>query len=234
MAIKSRARVKQFQYYDLILASFVAFLLISNIAAVKLIAFGSVITDGGALLFPLTYIFGDILTEVYGYRYTRRAIWAGFAAMALASATFFIVQNLPASSDWPNQAAFDTVLGFVPRIAAASLVAYLFGEFLNAFVLAKLKVRTKGQQLWARLIGSTVVGQLFDTIIFALIAFGGILRGNDMVRFIIIGWLFKVAVEVVMLPVTYRIIAFLKRHEGMDAYDKDTDFRPLQLAAQKA
>lgn len=220
---------RHFLYYDLILAAFAAMLLISNLAATKLIAFGPIITDGGAVLFPLIYILNDVLTEVYGYKHARRAIWMGFSVMLLAVFSFTIVRYMPSAAEYTNQAAYEAVLGFFPRIVAASLVAYLFGSFLNAYVLAKLKVRTGGKKLWLRLIGSTVVGEFFDTIIFAFVAFGGIITGWDMVVYILIGWGFKTAVEVVLLPVTYRVIAWLKRKEGVDIYDKKTDFTPLSL-----
>lgn len=219
----------RFRYCDIILAIFASILLISNLGAVKLVAFGSIITDGGAVLFPLAYIFGDILTEVYGYRYARRAIWTGFFVMLLAVVTLTIVRFLPAAPGWEGQSAFDATLGFFPRIVIASLVAYVFGEFLNSFVLAKLKVRTGGKQLWLRLVGSTVVGEFFDTLVFGLIAFGGILTGHDMLIYLAIGWAFKVLVEILFLPITYRIIAVLKRREHSDHFDKQTDFTPFSL-----
>lgn len=225
-------KTTQFRYYDLILASFAAVLLISNLAAVKLITIGSIITDGGAILFPLAYIFGDVLTEVYGYSYARRAIWTGFGVMLVAVAAFTIVRYLPASPEWGLQQSYVDILGFFPRIVLASLVAYLVGEFMNAYVLAKLKVKYGGEQLWFRLIGSTVVGQLFDTVIFGLIAFGGILSAASMLNFIAVGWGFKTGVEVVMLPVTYRVISFLKAKEHQDAFDKKTDFSPFHIEAK--
>jgi hypothetical protein len=218
-----------YRYFDLILGLFVAALLISNISAVKLISFGPIITDGGAILFPFTYIFGDILTEVYGYSYARRAIWTAFMVMLIASVTFLIIGWAPAAPEWGNQDAYIKILGFVPRIAVASLVAFLFGQFINSFFLAKLKIITKGKSLWTRLLGSTVVGELFDTTIFAIIAFGGILVGLDMVRFILIGWIFKTVVEAIMLPVTYRMISFLKIKEKEDKYDYKTDFSPFHI-----
>jgi uncharacterized integral membrane protein (TIGR00697 family) len=218
-----------FRYYDLILAFFASILLISNLGATKLIAFGPIITDGGAVLFPLAYIFGDVLTEVYGYRYARRAIWTGFGVMLLAVFAFSIVQHAPGAPEWQNQAGYDSVLGFFPRIVFASLCAYLAGEFINSFILAKLKIKTQGKHLWARLIGSTIAGELIDTTVFALVAFGGILTGNDMLKFILIGWGFKTAVEVILLPVTYRVIAILKKRENMDAYDTSTRFTPFKI-----
>jgi queuosine precursor transporter len=220
---------KTFRYLDVIIAFFAAMLLISNLAATKLVAFGPIITDGGAILFPLIYIFNDVLTEVYGYKQARRAIWIGFGVMILAVLAFTIVRYLPSAAEYTAQSAYEAILGFFPRIVLASLAAYLVGSFLNSYVLAKLKVRTKGKQLWLRLIGSTVVGELFDTIVFALIAFGGILGFTDMVIFILVGWLFKTSVEVVLLPLTYRVIAYFKKAEGIDTYDKETDFNPLRV-----
>lgn len=222
-------RIRGARYFDIILAGFVATLLISNIGAVKLIQFGPIITDGGAILFPLTYIFGDVLTEVYGYAYARRAVWTGFAIMIIASLIFIVVDAAPPAAEWHNQQAFSSIMGFLPRIVLASLAAFLFGQFMNAFVLAKLKIRTKGSQLWLRLIGSTVIAELFDTIIFALIAFSGILGVWSMTKFILIGWVFKTSVEIVMLPITYRIIAYLKQSENCDKYDDKTDFNPFSI-----
>ncbi len=219
-----------YRYYDLILALFAACLLISNLSATKLIAIGPIITDGGAILFPLVYIFGDVLTEVYGYKYARRAIWTGFVTMLLAVLSFTIVRYMPPAADYHDQAAFEAVLGFFPRIVLASLLAYLVGEFLNAYVLAKLKVKTEGRLLWLRLIGSTFVGQIADTVVFAFVAFGGILTGMDMLIFIAVGWGFKTGVEVLFLPVTYRVIDFLKKREKVDAYDRKTDFNPTRLS----
>lgn len=221
--------MKNYRYLDIVIALFAALLLISNLSATKLIAFGSIITDGGAILFPLTYILNDILTEVYGYKYTRRAIWTGFGVMLLAVFSFTVVQYLPSAPDYTAQSSYEAVLGFFPRIVLASLAAFLVGSFLNAFVLAKLKVRTRGKKLWLRLIGSTAVGELLDTIVFGLVAFGGILGAKDMAVFILVGWLFKTGVEIVLLPVTYRVVAYLKRAEHVDNYDKKTDFNPLHI-----
>jgi queuosine precursor transporter len=219
-----------FRYFDIILATFAAALLISNLAATKLIAFGPIITDGGAILFPLVYIFGDVLTEVYGYKYARRAIWTGFGIMVLAVLAFTIVRYMPGAPEYTAQASYEAVLGFFPRIVLASLCAYLIGSFVNAYVLAKLKVATQGKRLWARLIGSTVAGEFLDTLVFGLVAFGGILGMKDMVIFILVGWVFKTAVEVVLLPVTYRVVAYLKRIEHSDATDADTDFTPFKVS----
>ena len=199
--------------YDLIVVLFCGMLLISNIGATKLIEFGPIITDGGAFLFPLTYIFGDVLSEVYGFRRARRAIFMGFGLSILASLTFYIVQIAPAAEAYENQAAFEAVLGFVPRIVLASLCGFLAGQLLNAYVLVKIKARTKEGKLWARLIGSTLVGELADTVVFCTIAFYGVITGGDFLNYVITGYVYKVLVEVVFLPVTYPVIGLIKRHE---------------------
>lgn len=218
-----------FRHYDIVIALFVLCLLISNLAATKLVSAGSLILDGGAVLFPLTYILGDVLTEVYGYRYARRAIWLGFVGMVIAVGCFTIVGTMPYPPEYTSQEAYEAVLGFLPRIVAASLAAYLVGQFVNSYILAKLKIKTKGEKLWLRLIGSTLLGGFFDTIIFCLIAFGGILTGGDMLNYIVVGWLFKTGVEVLLLPVTYRVVAALKRAESVDIYDKSADFSPFKM-----
>ena len=220
---------KTFKYYDIILAVFTAILLISNLAGTKLIAFGPIITDGGAILFPISYILGDVLTEIYGYKYARRAIWVGLGVMLLAVLCFTIVRYMPPAPEYTAQASYEAVLGFFPRIVAASLAAFLTGSFLNSFVLAKLKVKTKGKKLWLRLIGSTVVGELCDTVVFAFVAFGGILQGMNMLTYILIGWIFKTVVEIVFLPITYRAIDKMKQIEKVDAYDDKTNFTPFSV-----
>lgn len=225
--------MKKFRYYDILVAAFVGVLLISNLGAVKLIDFWGIIIDGGAFLFPLAYVLGDVLTEVYGYKFARRAIWTAFAMSALMALTLFIVQISPAAADWGNQEAFESVLGFVPRIVLASLAGFLVGQFLNSYVLAKLKQRTKGKHLWARLIGSTVVGEFFDTLVFCTIAFAGILSGQDFIIYVAFGMFYKTLVEIVLLPVTYRIISFLKKREHYDANDTKTDFTPFKISANK-
>ena len=199
--------------YDLIVVLFCGMLLISNIGATKLIEFGPIITDGGAFLFPLTYIFGDVLSEVYGFGKARRAIFMGFGLSILASLTFWIVQIAPPAAEYENQAAFEAVLGFVPRIVLASLCGFLAGQLLNAYVLVKIKERTKEGKLWARLIGSTLVGELADTVVFCTIAFYGVITGGTFVNYVITGYVYKVLIEVVFLPVTYPVIGLIKRHE---------------------
>ena len=218
------------RYYDLIAGLFVAVLLISNIAATKLVGFREFPFDGGTFLFPLSYIFGDILTEVYGFARARRVIWLGFAANILAALTFAVVSALPPASIWPNQEAFVTILGFVPRIVFASLVAYLCGEFTNSVILAKLKIRMQGKKLWTRTIGSTLVGEAIDTVLFVMIAFVGIVPARELWLMIVFNYVFKCAVEIVLTPVTYAVVGFLKRREQVDVYDTDTRFTPFAFA----
>ena len=221
---------KHYRYYDLAVAASVATLIISNLGATKLIAFGPIIADGGGVLFPLAYILGDVMTEVYGYKHTRRAIWVSFFWLLVMIVVLTIVRFLPAADAATNVEAFDQIFGFVPRIVAASLVAYLAGEFMNSFVLAKMKVQSGGKHLWQRLIGSTIFGERVDTTIFGLIAFGGILSTHDMFIFILVGVIFKTVVETLMLPITYWIIAWLKKRENEDYYDKKTNFTPLSVS----
>ncbi len=199
--------------YDLIVVLFCGLLLISNIGATKLIQFGPIITDGGAILFPMTYILGDVLSEVYGFRRARRAILMGFGLSILASITFYLVQIAPAADAYENQAAFEAVLGFVPRIVLASVLGYLAGQLLNAYVLVKIKERTQEKALWLRLIGSTVVGELADTVVFCTVAFFGVITGAEFVSYVVTGYVYKVLIEVVFLPITYPVIALVKRHE---------------------
>ena len=218
--------------YDLVLALFVGMLLISNIGATKLIAFGPnvtvgglqllpIVTDGGAILFPLAYILGDVLAEVYGLRRANRAIITGFVLAAVMSLTFLVVDAAPPAADWPNQAAWHAVLGFVPRIVVASLLGYLAGQLLNALVLVRIKQRWGTGRLWVRLITSTLVGEFADTLVFCMIAFGPLgnpLGGESipwpaLINYTAVGWLYKVGVEIVFLPVTYRVIAWVRRHE---------------------
>ncbi len=199
--------------YASIVGVFVGLLLISNVGAVKLIEFGPIITDGGAFLFPLVYITGGIITEIYGLKAARRAIYLGFVMGGLAALTFWIVQMSPPAADWPNQQAFEAVLGFVPRIVLASLVAYLVGELINAYVIVRIKRRTAEKKLWLRLLGSSVVGQLFDTIVFCTIAFYGVITGGEFLTYVIFGYVYKVTVEFVLFPATFAIVRALKRHE---------------------
>ncbi|MFN8126854.1 MAG: queuosine precursor transporter [Candidatus Nanopelagicales bacterium] len=199
--------------YPVIAMLFVGLLLISNIGATKLISVGPLITDGGAFLFPLVYITGDVLSEVYGFRATRRVILMGFAMSALAAVTFLAVQYSPAADAWPNQEAFEAILGFVPRIVVASLAGFLVGQLLNSYVLVRIKERTHEKALWVRLIGSTAVGELADTVVFCTIAFYGVITGGEFLNYVIVGYVYKTLLEVVLLPITYPVIAAVKRHE---------------------
>lgn len=199
--------------YPVIVGVFVGLLLISNIGAVKLIEFGPIITDGGAFLFPLVYIAGDILSEVYGFKAARKAIFIGFAMSILAAITFWLVQISPPAEAWGNQEAFEAVLGFVPRIVLASVAGYLVGQLLNAWVLVKIKERTQEKALWLRLLGSTAVGELADTIVFCTIAFYGVITGTEFLVYVAFGFAYKTLVEVVLLPVSYAVIGWVKRRE---------------------
>lgn len=203
--------------YAIIVATFVGLLLISNIVAVKLIAFGPFIVDGGVFLFPLVYIVGDVLAEVYGLKAARRAIFTAFALSLLTSLTIWVTQLSPAAVGWENQEAFESVLGFVPRIVAASLGAFLAGQFINAWVLVKLRERTSGRFLRTRLIGSTLVGQLVDTVVFCTIAFWGVIEGWDFIGYTALGYGIKVLAEIVLLPVTTRVIGRVRRAEEVTA-----------------
>ncbi len=231
-----------FRYYDLIMALFVSVLLISNIASsAKIIDWGVSLLgiplafDAGTLLFPISYIFGDILTEVYGFRRSRRVIWAGFGAAALMGATLWLVGRMPSEAAWSAYAgdgAYQAILGGVSSggIIIASLIAYFAGEFSNSFVLAKLKVLTSGRFLWLRTIGSTLVGEGIDTICFiAAAAALGVFPWAVVPSLILANYIFKVAIEVLFTPLTYRIVASLKAAEGVDYYDTATDFNPFRL-----
>jgi uncharacterized integral membrane protein (TIGR00697 family) len=199
--------------YPYVIAVFAALLLLSNIGAVKLIAFGPIITDGGAFLFPLVYIVGDVLSEVYGLKAAKRAIFLAFGLSILASLTFWAVQSAPPAEGWDNQGAFEAVLGFVPRIVLASVCGFLVGQLLNAYVLVKIKEWTAEKALWLRLIGSTVVGEFADTLTFCTIAFYGVITGGDFLNYVITGYVYKTLLEVFLLPITYRVIAFMKQVE---------------------
>jgi uncharacterized integral membrane protein (TIGR00697 family) len=217
----------RYRYLDHLIHIFVVVLMVSNLVGSKIIALGRFRISGAQLLFPITYIFGDIFTEVYGYAASRRAIWTGFLASALLSVMGLITVALPAAPDWPNQEAFETVFHFVPRMVIASLIAYWAGEFSNAYVLAKLKLWSKGKHLWIRTIGSTVVGQFVDTVVVMVIAFGGSLNTTLIVTLIVSGYLGKVVYEAAATPLTYAVVNFLKRREGVDVFDYKTDFSPF-------
>jgi len=222
-----KQRERNFVHFDLIMASFVAVVIISNIASSKIMQLGPFTFDGGTILFPLAYIFGDILTEVYGYKRSRRVIWTGFFMIIMMAAVFAIVGYLPAAAGWSNQQSYDAILGVVPRIVLASIIAYFAGEFSNSYILAKIKVMMKGKMLWVRTITSTIVGEGVDTLLFVLIAFWGVLPSSLLIAVIISNYVFKVGVEVIMTPVTYQIVGFLKKKENEDYYDFKTNFNPF-------
>lgn len=225
------SQVPRFKFFDWFVNAYVAVLLISNIVAPKLIAVGGWEISAAQALFPITYIFGDIFTEVYGYVAARRAIWAGFGAAALFALVAAICVALPPAPQFANQAAYELVLGQVPRLVVASLLAYWCGEFANSFVMAKMKLATQGRHLWMRTIGSTAVGQLVDSVIVMVVAFGGKMEWSRIGQLIIAGYVFKVAYEALMTPVTYAVVNFLKRAEGVDAFDAGTDFNPFHAQA---
>jgi queuosine precursor transporter len=224
--------LRNFRYYDILVHIFVVVLLISNLVGPKICAIGPFRISGAQLLFPITYIFGDVFTEVYGYSGSRRAIWIGFFASGLMALMGFITVHIPPAPEWPNQHAFELVFNFVPRMVAASLVAFWCGEFANSYTLAKMKLLTKGRWLWTRTVGSTVVGQAVDTTIVMFLAFGGSESTMLILRLIISGYLGKVVYEVVATPLTYAVVNFLKRSEGVDVYDIQTDFSPFARQKQ--
>jgi queuosine precursor transporter len=217
----------RFRYLDILINLFVVALIVSNLVAGKIIAIGDLRVSGAQVLFPMTYIFGDIFTEVYGYSASRRAIWTGFLASAVMAAIGLAVVALPPAPEWHDQAAFEKVFYNVPRIIVGSLIAYWCGEFANAFVMAKLKLSTAGKYLWVRTIGSTAVGQLVDTVIVMVFVFWGSVDLKTLLTLIGSGYVFKVAYEVAATPLTYLVVNGLKRLEGVDVFDKTTDFNPF-------
>ena len=223
---------RSYRYYDLVMAAFVTVLLCANlIGASKVAQVGPLTFGAGVLFFPLSYVFGDVLTEVYGYARARKVVWAGFAAMAFASFMSAVVLAFPPAPGWPHQEAFRTVFGNTPRIVLASLVAYFCGEFANSYVLARLKVKTEGRMLWLRTIGSTIVGEGIDSIIFYPLAFVGVWSNELVLTVMITNYAFKVGWEAAITPVTYRVVGFLKRAEAEDYFDRDTNFTPFSLKA---
>ncbi|KPJ50905.1 transporter [candidate division TA06 bacterium DG_26] len=208
---------------------FISSLIVSNIVAVKLVDLWGLTLSAAIVVFPVTYIFGDIVTEVYGYSRARLVIWLGFFSNFLVVVFIKIGEWLPSASVWTHQQAYSTVLGYTPRILVASFVAYLFGEFANSFVLSKLKVLTHGKWLWSRTIGSTVVGQFIDSGIFISVAFVGVVPTSILLRIALSQWLFKVGYEAVATPLTYVMVGALKKREQIDAYDYETNFSPLKL-----
>ena len=228
-------RGREFRYFDFVMAAFVAIILLSNVLGAGKVAqiwlpgfdvywpFGA-----GILFFPVSYVIGDVLTEVYGYARARRVIWAGTGAVLFMALMAWVVVALPPAPDWPNQPAYDTIFGQVPRIVFASMVAFWAGEFVNSYVLARMKLWTKGKHLWSRTIGSTIVGEGVDSLIFYPLAFLGTWDNALVIKILFTQWALKVAWEVILTPVTYAVVGFLKRREGVDVYDEGTDFTPFR------
>ncbi|MCC6480267.1 queuosine precursor transporter [Sphingorhabdus sp.] len=224
---------RHFRYYDFVMAAFVAVLLLSNVigaAKPAVIEVGGTpwVFGAGILFFPLGYVIGDVLTEVYGYARARRVIWAGFAGLVFMAFMSWVVVSLPPAEGWDGQAAYESVFGQVPRIVLASIVAFWAGEFVNSYVMARMKIWTNGAHLWSRTIGSTVVGQGVDSLIFYPLAFWGVWENGAVITVMVTNWLLKVLWEVVLTPVTYAVVGWLKRKEGVDLFDEGTNFTPFK------
>jgi len=230
---------RNYRYYEFVMAAFVTVLICSNligpakIAQFELPVLGAVVLGAGALFFPISYVFGDILTEVYGYSRARRVIWAGFAGLGFASFMAAVVVALPPAPFWKHQAAYEVAFGSTWRIVAASMIAYFCGEFVNSYVLAKMKILTAGKWLWTRTIGSTIAGEAVDSALFYPLAFygSGIIPDDKLPLVMAAQFIVKVSVEVVFTPVTYKVVAFLKRAEREDYYDRQTNFNPFTFKA---
>ena len=216
-------------WFVAVVALFVTALITANIVAVKLIDVGGMVLPAAIIVFPVSYIIGDVLTEVYGFRQARRVIWLGFACNLLAVVVIWLAGALPAAGFWDGQPAFERILGQAPRILVASFAAYLIGEFANSAVLARMKVATEGRFLWARTIGSTVVGQGLDSAVFMTVAFAGIIPAEGLATAVVTQWLVKTAYEAAATPLTYLVVGFLKRRDGVDVYDRETSFNPFSL-----
>jgi queuosine precursor transporter len=221
--------IHESKYYLYVAIAFVVVLMISNTVGTKVVQIGPFVLAGAIFIFPFSYIFGDILTEVYGYKASRKIIWSGLAALVFMSFCYWFVQVLPAAVFWQNQAAYETILGGVPRIVLASILAIFAGEFCNSYVLSRMKVWMNGRQLWMRTIGSTVVGEGVDSVVFGFIAFAGLMPTGALLTLIFSGYLVKTVIEVVATPITYVIVNKLKRAEGIDVYDKGISYNPFTL-----
>lgn len=220
----------KYKYFDTIMVAFVTLLLCSNlIGAAKIVSLGGITVGGPLLFFPLTYLFGDVLTEVYGYKHSRKVIWAGFIAMGFAAFASWIIVALPPAPDWKYQREVEIVFQQTPRLALASMLAYFAGEFTNSVTVAKMKILTKGRWLWTRFIGSTLAGEAVDTVILYPLAFYGIWPDHLLIRVAITSYIFKVVWELVAMPITYRLVKFLKKAEQEDYYDYDTKFSPFSF-----
>lgn len=220
-------------WYVLVVGIFITCLITANIMAVKLIDIFGLILPAAIIIFPISYIVGDVLTEVYGFQHARRAIWLGFFCNLVAVLALSVGQALPAASFWDGQESYERILGYAPRLLTASFLAYLVGEFVNSAILARMKIATKGRYLWARTIGSTLAGQALDSAIFITLAFAWTMSGADLVETIITQWLVKSAYEAAATPLTYAVVGFLKRKEGLDVYDRRTRFSPFSLQVDK-
>jgi len=228
---------RQYRYYEFVMTAFVVVLICSNligpakIAQLELPLLGAVSFGAAVMFFPISYVFGDILTEVYGYARSRRVIWAGFGGLAFASFMAYVVVAMPPAPFWQNQQAYEIAFGSTWRIALASLIAFLCGEFVNSYVLAKMKIWTGGRWLWTRTIGSTIFGEGVDSLLFYPLAFygGGLIPDERLPAIMLVQFVSKVGVEIVFTPVTYKIVAALKRAEHEDYYDRDTDFNPFTI-----
>jgi hypothetical protein len=223
---------RTYKHLDTLTLIFVVVLLISNLVAQKICRIGPLTLSGAELLFPITYIFGDIFTEVYGYAASRRAIWIGFFASALLSVMGAIVVALPPAPGWHNQTAFETVFGFIPRLVVASLIAYWAGEFTNSFTLAKMKLLTGGRWLWTRTVGSTISGQAVDTATVVLIAFWGKAAGRTLLALIVSAYITKVIYEILATPLTYAVVNWLKKSEHSDVFDAHSSFNPFRWTSR--
>lgn len=226
--------VRRYKYLDALTTMFVVILLVSNLVAQKICMIGPFAVSGAVLLFPITYIFGDVFTEVYGFSASRRAIWLGFFGTALLYLMGAVVIALPGAPEWKNQQAFTVVFGFIPRILAASLIAFWAGEFANSYTMARLKLMTNGEKLWTRTIGSTVVGQGVDTVLVITLTFAGRYPIHTLINIIVTGYLLKVGYEVVATPITYLVISWLKATEHADAFDRNENFNPFRLSGADA
>lgn len=217
-------------WFILVVAGFITCLITANIIAVKLIDVFGLVLPAAVIIFPISYIFGDVLTEVYGYSQARRVIWLGFLCNLIVVVAIWAGQALPAASFWDGQGAYERILGYTPRLLGASFLAYLVGEFANSFVLAKMKIATRGRLLWTRTIGSTLVGEGLDSVIFITLAFVGTIPADGLAAAIMAQWLVKSAFEIIATPLTYGLVNFLKRREGLDTFDRETRFNPLLVA----
>ncbi|MGE5558793.1 MAG: queuosine precursor transporter [Bacillota bacterium] len=224
---------RTYKYFDIILGLFVAVIMISNIVSTKIVVIGwkpfQLTFDGGTIIFPLSYIFGDILTEVYGYERSRRVIWTGFAGLVLMSIVIYLVGIMKPASFWDQQKAYESILMYTPRIVLGSMVAYFAGEFSNSYILSRMKILTKGKRLWMRTIGSTLAGELIDTVVFVLVAFAGTFAAVEVLGLIVANYIFKTGVEIFFTPATYRIVGWLKREEAEDHYDYGVDYNPFLI-----